>query len=129
MLDCRRMENLKLRIADDVRSELPLGAGVHAVGPLAGRGGQLGLVDDAQAARVRFCVDRRGVWLAVADGARGVHVNGRAVRRMAELRVGEAVYVDAVEMRVIGSTGPPFHGAATAAPTTQARSDPHAPPH
>src|SRR3546814_3910151 len=86
MLDCRRMENLKLRIADDVRSELPLGAGVHAVGPLEGRGGQLGLVDDAQAARVRFCVDRRGVWLAVADGARGVHVNGREVRRMAMLR-------------------------------------------
>src|SRR3546814_4670967 len=85
MLDCRRMENLKLRIADDVRSELPLGAGVHAVGPLEGRGGQLGLVDDAQAARVRFCVDRRGVWLAVADGARGVHVNGREVRRMAKI--------------------------------------------
>src|SRR3546814_11145504 len=82
MLDCRRMENLKLRIADDVRSELPLGAGVHAVGPLEGRGSQLGLVDDAQAARVRFCVDRRGVWLAVADGARGVHVNRAEERRV-----------------------------------------------
>src|SRR3546814_248246 len=124
MLDCRRMENLKLRIADDVRSELPLGAGVHAVGPLEGRGGQLGLVDDAQAARVRFCVDRRGVWLAVADGARGVHVNGREVRRMAMLRVGDAVYVDGVEMRVIGSTAPELPGAALHEPTSNGTGDP-----
>jgi hypothetical protein len=106
------MEILKLRLADDAQSELPLGVGVHAVGPLEGRGGQLGLVDDGPAARVRFCVDRRGVWLTVADGARGVHVNGREVRRMAMLRVGDAVYVDGVEMRVVGSEPPELPGAA-----------------
>ena len=124
MLDCRRMENLKLRIADDVHSELPLGAGVHAVGPLGGDGDRLGLVDDEQAARVRFCVDRRGVWLAVADGARGVHVNGREVRRMAMLRVGDAVYVDGVEMRVVGSTAPELPGAALHEPASDATGDP-----
>src|SRR3546814_14611743 len=88
-----------------------------------GRGGQLGLVDDAQAARVRFCVDRRGVWLAVADGARGVHVNGREVRRLAKLRVGDAVYVDGVEMRVIGLTAPVWPGAALHGPTSTGTDD------
>lgn len=124
MLDCRRMENLKLRIADDVRSELPLGAGVHAVGPLGGQDDRLGLVDDSQAARVRFCVDRRGVWLTVADDARGVHVNGREVRRMAMLRVGDAVYVDGVEMLVVGSTAPELPGAALHEPASDAPGDP-----
>ncbi len=112
MLDCRGMETLKLRLADDDRSELPLGVGVHAVGPMDGRDGRLGLIDDAQAARVRFCVDRRGVWLTVAEGARGVHVNGREVQRMAMLRVGDAVYVDGVEMRVVGAEPPELPGAA-----------------
>lgn len=124
MLDCRRMESLKLRIADDVRSELPLGAGVHAVGSLGERDDRLGLVDDAQAARVRFCVDRRGIWLTVADGARGVHVNGREVRRMAMLRVGDAVYVDGVEMRVVGSHAPELPGAALHEPASDAPGDP-----
>ena len=124
MLDCRRMEDLKLRIADDIHSELPLGAGVHAVGSLGGRDGRLGLVDDAQAARVRFCVDRRGVWLTVAEGAQGVHVNGREVRRMAMLRVGDAVYVDGVEMRVIGSTAPELPGSALHEPASDAPGDP-----
>src|SRR3546814_5590969 len=71
-----------------------------------------------------FCVDRRGVWLAVADGARGVHVNGREVRRMAMLRVGDAVYVDGVEMRVIGSTAPELPGAALHEPTSNGTGDP-----
>jgi hypothetical protein len=106
------MEILKLRLADDDHSELPLGVGVHAVGTLDGRDGRLGLVDDTEAAQVRFCVDRRGVWLTVAEGARGVHVNGREVRRMAMLRVGDAVYVDGVEMRVVGSQAPELPGSA-----------------
>lgn len=111
MLDCRGMETLKLRLADDDRSELPLGVGVHAVGPMGGHDGRLGLIEDAQAARIRFCVDRRGVWLTVAEGARGVHVNGREVLRMAMLRVGDAVYVDGVEMRVVGAEPPELPGA------------------
>ncbi len=100
------MEILKLRLSDDAGSELPLGMGMHGIGPIDGRRDRLGRIDDAQAARVRFCVDRRGVWLAVADGAGGVHVNGREVRRMAMLRVGDAVYVDGVEIRLVGSTPP-----------------------
>lgn len=124
MLDCRGMETLKLRLADDDRSELTLGVGVHAVGPIDGRDGRLGLIEDAQAARVRFCVDRRGVWLTVADGARGVHVNGREVQRMAMLRVGDAVYVDGVEMRVVGSEPPELPGAALNEAASDATGDP-----
>ncbi len=59
-------------------------------------------VDEAPGgtALAQFCIDRRGMWLQVADGAAGVHINGRPVRRMALLRVGDAVYVDGVEMRL-----------------------------
>jgi hypothetical protein len=105
MLDCRGMEILKLRFADDAGSELPLGVGVHGIGPVGDRE-RLGVVAEADAPKVRFCVDRRGVWLTVADGTRGVHVNGREVRRMAMLRVGDAIYVDGVEMRLVASNPP-----------------------
>lgn len=82
-------------------AELPLGAGVHGIGRDADNDGAIGVVDDAQAALVRFCVDRRGVWLTVEGDTRGVHVNGRPVRRMAMLRIGDAVYVDGVEMVLV----------------------------
>lgn len=111
------MEILKLRLSDDAGSELPLDAGMHGIGPVEGQRDRLGLVGDAQSARVRFCVDRRGVWLAVADGARGVHVNGREVRRMAMLRVGDAIYVDGVEMRLVGSQPPASPGAVLEQPS------------
>lgn len=117
------MENLKLRLSDEGGSELPLGVGVHGIGPLAGQRDRLGPLEDAQSARVRFCVDRRGVWLAVADGARGVHVNGREVRRMAMLRVGDAIYVDGVEMRLVGAT-PPASPDALLAQVADATGDP-----
>ena len=49
----------------------------------------------------QVCLDRRGLWLQVPAGARGVHINGRPVQRMAMLRAGDAVYVDGVELRVL----------------------------
>ena len=77
MLDSPRVDTLKLRF-DDNGTELPLGPGMHGIG----RGGDdaIGLVIDNQSPLLRFCVDRRGVWLTVADGVRGIHVNGRPVR-------------------------------------------------
>jgi pSer/pThr/pTyr-binding forkhead associated (FHA) protein len=45
------------------------------------------------------------MWLTVAEDARGVHVNGRPVRRMAMLRVGDTVFVDGVEI-VLAATRP-----------------------
>ncbi len=74
---------------------MPLTAGVHAIGRI---GDTVGLVEDAEAPLIRLFVDRRGVWMTVAEGARGVHVNGRPVRRMAMLRLGDAIYLDGVEM-------------------------------
>lgn len=75
---------------------LPLGTGMHAIG--RAEDGSLTLLDGADGARVCFCVDRRGVWLAVGAGVRGVHVNGRPVQRKALLRLGDCIHVDGNEL-------------------------------
>lgn len=100
MLDCGRMEGLKLRFPQHHHPEMPLGAGVHAIGRI---GDTVGLVGDDDAPSVRLFVDRRGVWMTVADGAHGIHVNGRPVKRMAMLRLGDAIYLDGVEMLLVSS--------------------------
>ena len=66
----------------------------------------LGGVAEGADSIVCFCVDRRGVWLTVGDGRDGVHVNGREVRRLAMLRVGDSVYVDGHELRLVGQPAP-----------------------
>jgi hypothetical protein len=98
MLDSPRVDDLKLRF-DDNGTELPLGPGMHGVG----RGGDdaIGLVSDQESPLLRFCVDRRGVWLTVADGVRGIHVNGRPVRRMAMLRPGDAIHAEGSELTLM----------------------------
>lgn len=100
MVDCGRMEGLKLRFPEHHHPEMPLGSGVHAIGRI---GDTVGLVGDDEAPSVRLFVDRRGVWMTVADGARGIHVNGRPVKRMAMLRLGDAIYLDGVEMLLVSS--------------------------
>jgi pSer/pThr/pTyr-binding forkhead associated (FHA) protein len=101
------MENLRLRF-DPTGDEYPLAVGVHGVGRTAG--GQA-LAPVAESAMVNFCVDRRGVWLTVPEGTRGVHVNGRPVVRMAMLRVGDSVFVDGRGIRLV-SAHPPRQPAA-----------------
>lgn len=105
MLDFRRVEGLRLRIPEQ-DSELPLGEGVHPVGRDATG---LQLVPEAEAI-ARFCVDRRGVWLQVAEDARGVHVNGRRVRRMAMLRPGDSIYLEGTELVLVGDRQPEAPG-------------------
>jgi Inner membrane component of T3SS, cytoplasmic domain len=95
MLDLRRMDRLKLRFPEHHHPEMPLMGGVHAFGRL---GDTVGLVDESDAPLIRLFVDRRGVWMTVTEGARGVHVNGRPVQRMAMLRLGDSIYLDGVEM-------------------------------
>lgn len=103
------MEAFRLRFPNQDHAELPLGMGVHAIGridPVDGRpprGSTLGPVENA--ALLRFCIDRRGVWMTVEQTAHGVHVNGRPVRRMAMLRPGDAVFVDGVEMTLVAAGG------------------------
>lgn len=96
------MDNLKLRFADRDNTEMPLARGVHGIGRV-GDGERLRPVPESQSPAVRFCVDRRGVWLTVAEGVRGVHVNGRQIQRMAMLRVGDAIYVDGIGMHLVST--------------------------
>jgi hypothetical protein len=75
---------------------MTLDEGLHAIGR-APEGG-LRRVEGGGDARVWIRVDRCGTWLAVVDGVRGVHVNGRPVRRCALLRAGDSVHVDGSEL-------------------------------
>lgn len=97
------METLRLRFESDAE-DLPLAAGVHDIGRAGGHDGGLGPTSDSPA--VRFCVDRRGVWLTVPEGGRSVHVNGREVRRMAMLRLGDAIFVEGTQMRLVAARPP-----------------------
>lgn len=75
---------------------LTLDSGLHAIGR-APEGG-LRRVEGEGDARVWIRVDRCGTWLSVVDGVRGVHVNGRPVRRCALLRAGDSIHVDGTEI-------------------------------
>jgi len=103
LIDCGRVNEHLLRFPGPPVTEHPLGTGMHGIGRVGPA--PLGLVD-AQQATVRICVDRRGVWLHVEEGARGVHVNGRPVHRLAMLRVGDVVFVDGVDMTLVGPVLP-----------------------
>jgi len=93
------VENLRLHFANRPLPERPLHTGVHRV--VREAAGTVGVGDQAQGALLaRICVDRRGLWLQVANGMRGVHVNGRPIQRMALLRAGDAIHVDGAELRV-----------------------------
>lgn len=98
------MTALRLRFPHRQQPDLVLGPGVHAIGRDATE--RPVIVDDPAQAIAHFCVDRRGVWLQVHQGARGLHVNGRPVRRMAMLRAGDAVFVDGNEWLLLGDTPP-----------------------
>ncbi|KQY52369.1 FHA domain-containing protein [Lysobacter sp. Root494] len=96
------MTALRLRFPNRQQPDLVLGPGVHAIGrDLVDRPV---IVDDPGQAIAQFCVDRRGVWLQVREGTRGLHVNGRPVRRVAMLRAGDAVFVDGNEWLLLGET-------------------------
>lgn len=106
LLDSRCVENLKLRFPGHDPAELPLGTGMHAISFDPERGNAVLHSNASVAAPVRFCVDRRGVWLTVGEGARGVHVNGRPVQRMAMLRRGDVVFVDGSEILLATANEP-----------------------
>lgn len=94
------MNELRLRFGDGDQPDLVLGAGVHALGRLPSG---LGPVEGEQAWLLRLCNDRRGIWLTVADGLRGVHVNGRPVQHVAMLRAGDSIHVDGGELLLVAA--------------------------
>ncbi|MBA3487641.1 MAG: FHA domain-containing protein [Lysobacter sp.] len=101
VLDCRGVDDLRLRFPQHEIPDLPLSQGVHRVG--RDHEGRPGHVDEAAPSAVRFCVDQRGVWLQAGDYGSGLHVNGRPVRRMAMLRAGDCVYLNGLEMLLLGA--------------------------
>jgi len=104
MLGSRRVQNLSLHFPQGRIPDRALGTGVHRV--VREASGTIGVGDAVPGALlVQFCLDRRGLWLQVPSGMRGIHVNGRPVRRMAMLRPGDAVYADGVEVLVRGQVG------------------------
>lgn len=107
MLDFRAME-ITLRAPGTPIDALTLDAGLHALGR-APEGG-MRRVDGAGDARVWIRVDRCGTWLSVVEGVRGVHVNGRPVRRCALLRAGDSVHVDGSEIVLTAPVSDPDGG-------------------
>ena len=104
---------------------MTLDDGLHAIGR-APEGG-LRRVEGGGDARVWIRVDRCGTWLAVVDGVRGVHVNGRPVRRCALLRAGDSVHVDGSEIVLtapVAAAGDAGGGAAAPAPASDDAVDP-----
>lgn len=100
------VEQLRLHFSNRAQPDRPLSMGVHRI--VREASGHVGVGDHLQGALlVRICVDRRGLWLQVPTGMRGVHVNGRPVQRMALLRAGDTIYVDGVELLVQASHLPP----------------------
>ena len=97
------MSELRLRFCDGEQPDLLLGAGVHALGRLPNG---LGPVDIEQPWLLQLCNDRRGIWMAVADDLRGVHVNGRPVQHVAMLRAGDSIHVDGGELLLTAANDP-----------------------
>ncbi len=94
------MDTLRLRFPDSNQPDAGIGPGLHGIGRTAD--GALALVAEGSRMLAQLCVDRRGTWLKLTDGARTVHVNGRPVKNMAMLRVGDAIYIDGREALLLG---------------------------
>ena len=99
------MDTLRLRFPESTQPDIAIGPGQHGLG--RGDDGKLAPVSDGERMLAQLCVDRRGTWLKLGEAARTVHVNGRPVRRMAMLRVGDSIYVDGGEMVLIGARPAP----------------------
>lgn len=100
------MPELQVHFPRSQQPDQSLTPGVHRI--VRPASGGVRLVADAQGALLlaQICLDRRGLWLQVASGVRGIHINGRPVRRVALLRAGDAVYVDGVELLIRSTVAP-----------------------
>ncbi len=120
VLDCARVNSIRLQFSNREHGDLVLSPGVRGVGHDAT--GMLALVEDPGKALVQFSVDRRGIWMQVRDDVRGIHINGRPVRHMAMLRLGDAIHVDGHRLTLCGPQPPPPPGPEPGAPARTASS-------
>ena len=97
------MNEIRLRFPQHDQADLSLAAGIHG---LARRGDAI-VAEAGTGAPVQLCVDRRGVWMTLEQGAHAVHVNGRPVRRLAMLRVGDAIHLDGVLVQLLAANDVP----------------------
>jgi len=99
------VDTLRLRFPDSAQADVPIGPGLHGIGRNAD--GALAPVSDGARMLAQLCIDRRGTWLKLGEGVRTVHVNGRQVKRMAMLRIGDAIYIDGREVLLLGAPRQP----------------------
>ncbi|HET8818227.1 MAG TPA: FHA domain-containing protein [Xanthomonadaceae bacterium] len=97
------MKEIRLRFPRHDQADLALGAGIHG---LARQGDEI-VAEAGASAPVQLCIDRRGVWMTLEQGAHAVHVNGRPVRRMAMLRAGDAIHLDGVLVQLLAANDVP----------------------
>ncbi|MEO5566300.1 MAG: FHA domain-containing protein [Luteimonas sp.] len=109
------MNEITLRAPGTGLDALLLGTGMHPIG--RSDTGNLNLQPELADSRVCLYIDRRGIWLAVGEGVRGVHVNGRPIQRKAMLRLGDSVHVDGNEIVLVATK------LAMDAPASQAGAD------
>lgn len=83
------MSDLRLHFHNPQQPDLPLALGMLSLGSQAGA---LVPVEAGAPWLIQFCNDRRGVWMAVAEGV-GVHVNGRPVQKLVMLRAGDNLHI------------------------------------
>ena len=93
-----------LRFPGHEHPDLPLHAGVNGLCRDPDHDRALMITPGGGSSLIEFCVDARGLWLHVAEGVRGVHVNGRPIQRLACLHVGDAIHCEGVEMQLAEPT-------------------------
>ena len=90
-----------LRFPNHEHADLVLEPGATNVGRDPDHDRGLAILPRDQPALVQVAIDRRGVWMSVADSTWGVHVNGRPVRHLACLRAGDTLHVEGMEMQLL----------------------------
>ena len=89
-----------LRFPGHEHPDLPLQPGMNGLCSDPDLDRALMLTPGGGSSLIEFCNDARGLWLHVAAGVRGVHVNGRPVQSLSHLHVGDTIHCEGVEMQL-----------------------------
>ena len=89
-----------LRFPAHEHPDLPLQPGMNGLCRAPDLDRALLLTPGRGSSLIEFFSDARGLWLHVAHGVRGVHVNGRPVQSLSHLHVGDTIHCEGVEMQL-----------------------------